>query len=435
MRNVTIEVLLIPWWGVEERLGTEKWLVETKEAFEALNSHITVKLIWQPADAWMAEGGISRGLELLKAAHAARSGPCILNYEPSTWWFVEDMINGNLVAFEDYLPKEEIEHWNLKDRLFARWQGKTYSGPFYNNARLWAYNKAHLTQVGWDPDGPPQTWDGFLELGALLNEAGITPVAAGMKDGWYADFPWLHFAPQTLDNEAEWYDMLLGVSREKLSDPRFIEPWVRLKEMIDNDFFIDDVNSLGLYEGFELFPQGRATFVNLAEKELKRFATSLGRENIGLMKLSPKFAAGALGEKVPGGAFHIGVTDWCPNKQEAVDFVAFTHTPERIRRLYEITGGMIADDRFDPAWIGDDPLDLQRYEWHRDAITISLWNTTAPNQAEWLFRGASGLFEGTMTPQEVGELGQRSTELWRKTDPAMVESFKKWLSEGLRTLQ
>ncbi len=421
MQNVTIEFW---WWGEEELVDSEKWLVETKEAFEVLHPHITIKLTRQPTALWMSNG---------KAARDARRGPCIQEYEPTTW-FVEDMINGNLVAFEDYLSKEEIEHWSLTDRLWTSWNGKTYAAPFNNNDRLWAYNKAHLSKVDWDPDSPPRTWDEFLQVGALLNEAGITPIAAGMRDKYYADVPWLYIAPQTLDSASEWYDALLGVSGEKLSDPRFIEPWVRLKEMIDNNFFSNDVHSLDMYEGFDLFPQGKATFVNMAENQLKGFADRLGWENIGLMKLSPKFSDGALGNKVSGGALPIAVTDWCENKQEAADFVAFTHSPERIKRLYEITGGIVADDRFDPAWIGDDPLNLQRYEWHRDAFAISVWNTTAPNHDEWLWPGVIGLFEGTMTPQEVGELGQRSTELWRETDPAMVESFKKWLGEGLRTL-
>ncbi len=428
-KEVVVEVTAVPeavtvdywWWGEEELPGSEEWLIETKEAFEALNPHITVKLSRQVTDALIPNAN---------AAAAAQSGPCLQHYWPTTW-FVEDMINGNLVAFEDYLPKEEIDHWNLDDRLYASWNGKTYGAPFSNNSYPWAYNKAHLTQVGWDPDNPPQTWDEFREVAALLNEAGITPVAAGMKDGWYADWPWLEFAPQTLDSESEWYDMLLGISGEKLSDAKFIEPWVRLKEMIDNDFFIDEVNSLGIYEGLDLFPQGKATFVKLAETMVSGYADTLGRENVGLM-LTPNFSDGELGEKVPAGALPVGVTGWCKNKQEAADFVAFTHTPERIKRFYEVTGGMIADDRFDPSWIGDDAIDLQRYEWSStDEFTVSLWNTTAPNQAEWLWPGVAGLFQGTMTPEEVGELGQESTELWRKTDPAMVENFKKWLGQGL----
>ncbi len=422
MRNITIENW---WWGEEELPGTERWLAETKEAFEALHPHVTVKLTRQLTDDWVPNR---------RAARAAGRGPCIQHHEPTTWLFVEDMINGNLVAFEDYLPKEEIEHWNLADRLYASWNGKTYAAPFNNNNRPWGYNKAHLARVGWDPDGPPRTWDEFLRVGALLNEAGLIPLAAGIKDEWHFDWPWLQFAPQTLDSASEWYDMLLGVSGEKLSDPKFIEPFVRLKELIDNSFYTDEVASLTEPEGFALFPQGRATFANLAENMVKGFAARLGRENVGLMR-TPKFADRALANKVPGGAIPISVMGWCENKQEAVDFVAFTHSPERIKSLYEITGGMIADDRFDPAWIGDNPLDLQRYEWHRDAFSISLWNTTAANQPEWLWPGVAGLFQGTVTPQEVGELGQRSTELWRKTNPAMVESFKKWLGERLRTLQ
>ena len=83
-----------------------------------------------------------------------------------------------------------------------------------------------------------------------------TPIAAGMRDQWYADWPWMLLQICTLESNEEWYNTYLGIDGTKLSDPKYVETWTKWKELIDKSFFPNDVMSLDLYVGFDLFLQG-----------------------------------------------------------------------------------------------------------------------------------------------------------------------------------
>jgi hypothetical protein len=152
----------------------------------------------------------------------------------------------------------------------------------------------------------------------------------------------------------------------------------------------------------------------------------MGAEKLGVM-LTPRFADGALGDKFPTASQYVAVTAWSQHPQEAAQFIAFMHTPERIQALYTMANAMMGDDRFDRAWVNSG-IDQQMYDWtYSEAASIALYYTAPPTVDEWIWPTAGGLFTGTITPEQAGEAGEQTMEAWRQANPDSVENFQKWL--------
>ena len=50
----------------------------------------------------------------------------------------------------------------------AKVNGELYAVPFQNSTPILFYNKDHFTEVGLDPDTPPENWDQLIEFGKKL---------------------------------------------------------------------------------------------------------------------------------------------------------------------------------------------------------------------------------------------------------------------------
>jgi raffinose/stachyose/melibiose transport system substrate-binding protein len=404
------------WWGEEEAPGLEQWLNETVTLFEQATPNIKVELVRQTTDGLIPAA---------QAAAAAQTGPDLQYYWPVAW-MLEDMWNGNLAPLDELIP-EEVAHYVPAFRDYASWEGHTYAAPLYNIGNPWVYNKELFKQAGLDPENPPQTWADFLAAGNALKAIGIIPIAAGEKDQWYGDWPWFLLQPQLLNSERDWYDAFLGVSGAKMTDPQYLETWSRLKELIDAGFFPPEINSMNLYEGFDLFLQGKAAMASPVQPLMATWAQQMGPEKLGVM-LTPRFANGALGNKFPTASQYVSITAWSSHKAEAAQFITFMHTPDRIQALYKTANAMMGDDRFDKTWITSG-IDQKMYDWtYSDLAYITLYYTAPPTIDEWIWPAVGGLFTGTTSPEEAAAMGENTLESWRQANPDTVEYFTKWFS-------
>ncbi len=407
--------LVFWWWGEEELPGWERWLKDTAEIYEARNPHIDIKLVRQTVES-LTPTAI--------AAAAAREGPD-LQFFWASGWMLDSMWNGDLAPLDDLIP-EVLDDIVPVQKAYASWRGETFSAPLYNVGMYWTYNKLLFEQAGLDPDNPPQTWDEFLAAGDALNAIGITPIAFGLQDQWLVDLPWMMIQAQGLNTTQEWYDAYLG-SGAKLDDPEYVETWTRIQELIDNDFFVDEVMSIPSYVGWDLFPQGKAAMVMSGESAIEQWARSMGRDNIGVM-LTPRFTDGALGTKQPLGIHYISVTQWSDHKQAAADFIALMHESERMRAQYDITGAIMGSTRFEREWLKPG-LDEDRYDLtFVKGSAFGLWFIGPPVIDDWLYPAGGSIFTGDMTPAEAAKLGQETMERWRDANPEAVENFREWLA-------
>lgn len=102
-----------------------------------------------------------------------------------------------LVPLDRYLTPQERQTWGLLRSSLSP-DGHVYSIADSSYAYAYAYNKKLFARLG---ASPPKTWSEFLSLCDRFNAAGIVPIAAGWKDGFYAEGFMYQFADMLLTHD------------------------------------------------------------------------------------------------------------------------------------------------------------------------------------------------------------------------------------------
>jgi ABC-type glycerol-3-phosphate transport system substrate-binding protein len=103
-------------------------------------------------------------------------------------WQTGDMaVRNAIVPLDDYIKSSPTFKW---DNLWGRLQedctmwGKKWTVPLSTDTRAFFYNKKQLADAGFDPENPPDTWEGLLAAapkltkkddGGRLTQIGFTP--------------------------------------------------------------------------------------------------------------------------------------------------------------------------------------------------------------------------------------------------------------------
>jgi ABC-type glycerol-3-phosphate transport system substrate-binding protein len=404
------------WWGEDNTPGVQDWVDAIVPIYEAENPHITVDAVYNTTDAIVPN---------TVAAVAAQSGPDIGHYW-STGLLLDDMFAGQFLPIEDLMP-ETVEHILPFVRDYITYDGHVWGIPNATTGYPWVYNKNLWEEAGLDRDFIPTTWDELLEVGAALNAAGITPMGAGMKDQWWADWPWLMFAPMEVAGEREFIEDYTGISGAKQTDPKYLQVYEKTQELIDANFFSPDVNSMGLIDGWDMIPAGTAAMTMGLDALAIAWERDLGEGNVGVF-FTPKYGTGAHGDKYQTGTAYSVIYKWSEVAQEAADFLAFQHRSDIMKLYYELSGVILMDDRFDRDWLDTD-VARQLYDWtyDEDMVAQSLYHIAWPTLLDFTWSGAGALFAGEMTALEVAEQAQQVMSDWQNDYPEQVEKYKAWL--------
>ncbi|MER3485967.1 MAG: hypothetical protein C4345_08390 [Chloroflexota bacterium] len=403
--------LVVWWWGDQEAQGAKDWMAETVQLFEQAHPGVTVETVLQTTD------GLYPAFE---AAAAAREGPDVqylwggINTLAMAW-------KGYLAPISDFLPQEEWQHYlNHQEDSF---DGKLWSAPWYTQPSFpLLYNKELFQTANLDPEAPPQTWDEFLTAGDALKTAGIIPLAGGIKDGWLGGWLFSVLSIQTLDTIKE---LMAAVTDGDLREPKFSE-WIhRVDETIQRQFWNDDVTSLELYQGQALWSQGKAAMSYVAGSDIRKFVTEMGADKCGVLK-TPRYGNGQLAGTFGSTSQTLAIPSFAKEKELAAEFIKFVHEPDRMRRFYEITGSIPADDRF-PIESITLPQQQQLFEWMTKSggpypenfIPLKL-------DADGNFAGMQLLFSKSKSAEDVINLMQQVVEQWREESPEEVDNFRAW---------
>jgi raffinose/stachyose/melibiose transport system substrate-binding protein len=318
------------WWGEQEAAGAKKWLADTVKLYEQKHPNVTIKTVLETTD------GLVPAFE---AAAAAKKGPDI-QYFWGGIWSLTDAWKGSTKPVSDYIPMSELKHYlNIREDTY---QGKVWTAPWYVQPSFPVlYRKDVLAKAGV---APPQTWSQLMSACTKLRAKGITPMAGGIKDGWFGGWLYSLLGSQNLHSVG---DLLAAVGgQKKFTDPEFSLWWQRLQDMRDHKCWNNDINSQQLYQAQQTWADGKAAMTITAGSDVKKFVTKVGVSKVGVMAM-PKWSNGPYAGKLGATSQTVGITAWTKYPQVDADFIMFMHSPERMAAWFKTTGAFPADNRFD----------------------------------------------------------------------------------------
>src|SRR5581483_4347121 len=206
------------WWGEQEAAGAKKWLADTVKLYEQKHPNVTIKTVLQTTD------GLVPAFE---AAAAAKKGPDI-QYFWGGIWSLTDAWKGSTKPVSDYIPMSELKHYlNIREDTY---QGKVWTAPWYVQPSFPVlYRKDVLAKAGV---APPQTWSQLMSACTKLRAKGITPMAGGIKDGWFGGWLYSIIGAQGIRSISDVLDATTG--KAKFTDPTQAAWWTRLQELRDH---------------------------------------------------------------------------------------------------------------------------------------------------------------------------------------------------------
>jgi raffinose/stachyose/melibiose transport system substrate-binding protein len=396
------------WWGEDEAAGAKNWLADTIKLYEKKHPNVTIKPVLQSLDALIPS---------FKAAAAAKKGPD-LQYFWGAIWSLDDAWAGNTKPVSDYIPRKELKHYlNASEETF---EGKIWTAPWYTQPSFPVlYRKDVLKKAGV---AVPRTWAAMLKACDTLNAKGITPIAGGIKDGWFGGWLYSIIGGQGIKSISDVLDAVTG--KKKFTDPDMAIWWTRLQEMRDHQCWNDDINSLGLYSGQDQWATGKAAMTITAGSDVKKFVKKVGVARVGLMAM-PKWGKGPYAGKLGSTSQTVGITAWTKYPEVAADFIMFMHTPERMKAWFNTTGAFPADDRF-PA---------SRIKLPQQKILFNLVKGGAPYienfippefDSKGIWAQSQLLLGGNTDAEGAAQAAEKVAQRVRLTQRKLIANFKKW---------
>ena len=396
------------WWGEQEAAGAKNWLAQTIKLYEKKHPTVSIKTVLQTTD------GL---IPAFKAAAAAKKGPDI-QYFWGGIWSLDDAWLGNTKPVSDYIPKSELRHYlNGKEDTYA---GKVWTAPWYVQPSFPVlYRKDVLAKAGVKV---PTTWAALLKSCDALNGKGITPIAGGIKDGWFGGWLYSIIGAQGISSISDVLDATTG--KQKFTDPKHAAWWTRLQEMRDHKCWNDDINSLELYQGQQRWAQGKAAMTVAAGSDVKKFVQQVGVAKAGVMAM-PRWGKGPYAGRLGSTSQTVGITAWTKYPKESADFIMFMHTPERMAAWFNTTGAFPADDRFNTKLI---KLPQQK-------ILFNLVKNGAPYLENFIpteldskanFAESQLLLGGSIDAKEAAAATEKIAQRIRLTQRKQMANFKIW---------
>lgn len=133
---------------------------------------------------------------------------------------------------------------------------RLYGLPFAGNASGYIYNKTLWRQAGLDPDRPPTTWSGLVEILETFKSRGINPVEATVADAWTTQAPLASFAG-TLVPESRYAELKTG---EVDFSQIWTQPIEREVQLLDYD---TGTKGITYQQGTQSFASGSAAILPL----------------------------------------------------------------------------------------------------------------------------------------------------------------------------
>jgi raffinose/stachyose/melibiose transport system substrate-binding protein len=397
------------WWGDQEASGLKGFVADSVAKYEKLHPDIKINTTLQSTD---------NLVPAFEAAAAAKKGPDIEYF----WGGIntlEDGWAGNITPISTLLPKSETKHYINGGEDTSG--GQLYSAPWYIQPSFpILYRKDVLKNAGIAT--APTTWTQFISDCKTLRSKGITPIAGGVKDGWFGGWLYSILGSQSVKSVDDVKAAVIGT--QKFTDPDQAAWWTRLAQMKAANCWNDDIGSLDLYQAQATWVAGKSAMTITAGTDVKKFVTQVGASKVGVMAM-PSYAKGVGAGKLGATSQTLGVTSFSKHAKEAAAFIEYLHTPDRLTAFYKATGALPADDRFN--------ANLIKLPQIKQLFTMA--KSGGPYLENFIpfeldqkgnFAGVQLLLAGKMTATQAAAAMESNMARIRLTKPAEIKNFKAW---------
>lgn len=241
--------------------------------------------------------------------------------------------------------------------------GKTYMIPTAGDVSnvMW-YNKKMFADNGIQP---PKTWDEFMAACAKLKAAGITPIVAGNKDLWVAG-NWIGHLISRVVGEQAYADALL--LKQPFNSPDFAKAYGYVKQLWDNKYINDSVNSIADNEADVAFFNGQAAMHPIGSWLVSSAIEEAPDLDLGYFNL-PEMPGGKGDQSSVIGILNgFIVNAKSENKDLAIDFMKLYSSSESSKLLAAAGAVPIAKGGVDPSTTN--PLSLSLSEMMQKSTTL-----------------------------------------------------------------
>jgi ABC-type glycerol-3-phosphate transport system substrate-binding protein len=404
---------LVYWfWAESDAPGANKWMQQMVDKYQQLHPKVHIKLVPQATDTLIGA---------FRTASQSKSGPDI-----ATQWATLPTLTpawtGAAVPISDLVAQAELANWlNTQENVY---QGKVWAMPLYLLGVPFAWNKDLFRKAGLDPEHAPATWDDLMSACGKLKAAGITPIGMGNKDGYFGAWFFSLIGKQSLDSPKDLQQAMLG--NAKFSDERYSGFYRAFEQLKKSGCLNDDVASLDLNQGWQLFPQRKAAMAWTTDGNVLAWEKTLGAGKIGVGN-SPKLGNGKLaGTYDTTQSSDAFITSWSKHKRAAAAFLTWLHQPENLTSWYQATGVFPADKRF-PASSVTDPLAKQLFAL--DTQPGAIWpENYLPPQVDQNADLPAGqmITSGSGSPQQAAARWDRVIQQWKTQHPDEYANYQKW---------
>ena len=407
--------LTLWWWGEEDVPGSKAWLEETVDAYEKENPDIKIEMVQQTSDQLIPAG---------ETSVQSGKGADIQFFWTGTYtlMYVWDEENRSLADLTELIPEDEMEHWMGTEGI--SWDGQPWAVPWYQVSIIMLYNKEIFAQAGLDAENPPASWEEFKDACEKLKGSGVIPFEiGGMKDGF--DSPWLYATIGTSAHDSVQEFVSAAVEEGSFTEDSHTLWLERLKELNDSGYINPLTMSNDFPSGRESFLRGESAMGLVTNGQGMQWIEEMGGdEKVGVMRI-PEFSDGDMAGKQNVQSQAFGIPEFSQHKEEAADFLVFTHQPQQLKRFYELTRNFPADDRFDPDSL---QLEGEKFLWdymlEDSTIYPSLYIPTMVN-SQGNYAAAQMVLSGK-TAKEAAEQIENTAKEWRQMSPDEYDNFVKW---------
>jgi ABC-type glycerol-3-phosphate transport system substrate-binding protein len=399
------------WWGQQEAVGIQRWMNDTLSKFQRKYG---VKVNATLMD---TNNVIPQFTNAAAAGH-----PPDVQFLFNGIYHMENVWLGYINELNSLLPKSVLK--NSGATQLSVYKGKQYRVGFYSIGFGIAYNKSHFKKAGLDPESPPKTWAAFMEACAKLKKAGYIPIGGGVKDGFLGEWYLVNSLTQNLNSPADALNLFIG--KLDWRQPRYHEHWVKLEELKKKGYFNDDINSLQLYQGIQLFDTGKASMCFNTTPAIPNSQKQLGTKNVGYFML-PKFGGGKMAGIPILDTQGFGIPTKGSDHETAAKLLAFMHSKERVQAMWSLSKQIPANTTFDASVINDPLIRTVQKKWvagkHNvyiaDLMPTKFWTDA-------MFVASQKILAGSMTGEQAGDLAHTVTDTWKKQNPDMVQNYTTW---------